>query len=166
MAFPATSQRGASHARCWQCWPRGRSCRPMLIATGWGDTPGAGVARRNLQQVHPATARRAEHRLLRSAQQLAIRLHDEPEHATVTIRLPADHLPHITETAEAIGDRTQWPAQTPAPGDRWCGFVRAPDRIRTDTVTLLRRLPLPFGLRGPPPGAVEQSVDGDGGPVG
>lgn len=63
---------------------------------------------------------------------LAIQLHHGSDHATISIRLPADDLPHITHTAERI----TMPAQPP-PGhtDTLAGAdaARAPGRDRTDT---------------------------------
>ncbi len=40
------------------------------------------------------------------AVQLAIMVHDDGEHATITIKLPADQLPKITHVAEGITDVT------------------------------------------------------------
>ncbi|WP_037321432.1 hypothetical protein [Amycolatopsis orientalis] len=45
-------------------------------------------------------------RALFEAVQLAIMVHDDGEHATITIKLPADQLPEITHVAERITDVT------------------------------------------------------------
>ncbi|CRK59350.1 Site-specific recombinase [Alloactinosynnema sp. L-07] len=65
--------------------------------------------------------------------QLSVRLRDDGDHVDIAIRLPADRLPDIAETAERINEnmiKTQEaPAQT---ADAACvDAVRAPGRIRT-----------------------------------
>jgi site-specific DNA recombinase len=64
---------------------------------------------------------------------LTIRLHDGSDQVTISIRLPADDLPHITHTAERITTTMTATQQTPAQtaGTACADAVRAPGRIRT-----------------------------------
>ncbi|MFD8494847.1 recombinase family protein [Amycolatopsis sp. NPDC059657] len=67
---------------------------------------------------------------LSEATQLEIRLHDDTDHVTITIRLPAKLVPEIAHTAERISDpmsAQEVPAQR---ADSACvDAVRAPDRV-------------------------------------
>jgi site-specific DNA recombinase len=78
--------------------------------------------------------------------QLSVQVHDEGEHATMTITLPADQVSEVAGTAERIGDQMN-PQGTPK--GHACGVLdRAPGEIRTHTGRVLNPLPLPVGLRG------------------
>ena len=70
---------------------------------------------------------------------LTIELHPDTHHATITIKLPADHTDQVTAAATQAA-----PLQAAGRVDA----VRAPGGIRTHTVRFLRPRPLPIGLRG------------------
>jgi site-specific DNA recombinase len=76
--------------------------------------------------------------------QLTVRLHEDSNQATITIRLPADDLPAITHTAEQI---TNNPPNQQV-NNPCVDAVRAPGGSRTHTGRVLSPLPLPVGLRG------------------
>ncbi len=78
--------------------------------------------------------------------QLIVQVHDEGEHATMTITLPADQVNEVASTAERIGDQMN-PQGTPQ-GRAGGVLDRAPGEIRTHTGRVLNPLPLPVGLRG------------------
>lgn len=78
--------------------------------------------------------------------QLSVQVHDEGEHATMTITLPADHVSEVAGTAERIGD--QMNPQGTLEGRAGGVLDRAPGEIRTHTGRVLNPLPLPVGLRG------------------
>ncbi len=82
--------------------------------------------------------------------QLSIQLHDNATRATITITLPADHVPDIAQAATIIGDADTATTETPGnrPGAAVVDAVRAPGGVRTHTVRILSPLPLPIGLRG------------------
>ena len=97
------------------------------------------------------TAREPQLRKLFEITQLSVRLHDDTDHVTITIKLPADHIPQITHAAERIINTMPTAQEMPATkADASCGdAVCAPGAIRTHTGRVLNPLPLPIGLRGP-----------------
>jgi site-specific DNA recombinase len=89
-------------------------------------------------------------RALFEATRLTINLHADSDDVTITVALPADNLPAITDAA--LNLPTQ---RLPQPTDQREGkaplfedAVRAPGGIRTHTERCLRAQPLPIGLRG------------------
>ncbi len=88
-------------------------------------------------------------RRLFEAVSLAVKLTDDGDHVTISVRLPGDTLPEIISTAETINtmiDKHETPGQD---GSGACvDAVRAPGAIRTHTGRVLSPLPLPVGLRG------------------
>ena len=64
---------------------------------------------------------------------LAVRLHEDSDDATITIRLPATELPVIAEAAERITNTMNTAQETPAQaaGVSRADAVRAPGRTRT-----------------------------------
>ncbi len=83
--------------------------------------------------------------------QLNIRLHDDGDRVTITIKLPEDGLPHVAGAVAAIANENTEQAPPPqATGSNSCvDAVCAPSRTRTDTGRILSPLPLPIGLWGP-----------------
>lgn len=69
---------------------------------------------------------------------LQVRLHGAGGRATISIHLPADRLADVADAAGGLA-RTD---------DERADCVRAPDGVRTRTLSILSRLPLPVGLRG------------------
>jgi DNA invertase Pin-like site-specific DNA recombinase len=71
--------------------------------------------------------------------QLAVRLHDEGDRATITIRLPAEQLPDIAHAAERITELMSSTQETPAQmaGAACVDAVRAPGATRTHTGRIL-----------------------------
>lgn len=64
------------------------------------------------------------------AVQLAIMVHDDGEHATITIKLPAGQLPKITHVAERITDATHSPELQRAAAPELVGMLSVPpDRL-------------------------------------
>jgi DNA invertase Pin-like site-specific DNA recombinase len=63
--------------------------------------------------------------------QLEVRLHDDNDHVTITIRLPSDQLPQIAHAAKKITDTIPTTQVAPAPtaGAACVDAVRAPGRI-------------------------------------
>ena len=82
--------------------------------------------------------------------QLTVTLHGDSDEATITIKLPADDLPHIAHAAETITQTTPPTHKTPGNAGEVgrVDAVRAPGQTRTDTGRILSPLPLPIGLRG------------------
>ncbi|WP_236793284.1 recombinase family protein [Amycolatopsis sp. GM8] len=71
--------------------------------------------------------------------QLTVRLHEDSDHVTITIKLPADQLPEITHAAERINQTMTTTQETPAQtaGGACVDAVRAPGEIRTHTGRVL-----------------------------
>lgn len=64
--------------------------------------------------------------------QLAIRLHDDRDQVTITITLPADHIPDIAHSADRITTvNTTQPTAAPTAETGCVDAVRAPGRART-----------------------------------
>jgi site-specific DNA recombinase len=80
---------------------------------------------------------------------LTVQLHPDSDDVTISIRLPADELYKITETAERITNTMTAP-KTPAQQDRrsCADAVRAPGRIRTCDLPLRRRALYPLSYEG------------------
>ncbi len=97
--------------------------------------------------INLAHAPEAPLRRLFEITQLSVSLRDGSNEAAITIKLPADYLPAI---APSSGNNQRNNAiHTRQPGPGGCvDAVSAPGRVRTDTWTILSRLPLPIGLRG------------------
>ena len=76
-------------------------------------------------------AREPQLRKLFEITQLSVRLHDDTDHVTITIKLPADQLPQITHAAERIINTMPTTQEMPAnTADAACGdAVRAPGGI-------------------------------------
>lgn len=83
--------------------------------------------------------------------QLTVRLHTDSDHATISIRLPADQLPAITAAAAGIHQQTHRPVTSKVTG-RSVDPVRAPCRVRTDDPRFTRAVLWPAELRRLGPG--------------
>ena len=72
--------------------------------------------------------------------QLTVTLHGDSDEATITIKLPADKLPHIAHAAETITQTTPSTHKIPAHAGEAgrVDAVRAPGQTRTDTGRILR----------------------------
>jgi len=82
--------------------------------------------------------------------QLTVRLHEDSDDATITIRLPATELPVIAAAAERITNIMDTAQDTPAQtaGVSRADAVRAPGRIRTCDLPLRRRTLYPLSYEG------------------
>jgi DNA invertase Pin-like site-specific DNA recombinase len=72
---------------------------------------------------------------------LTVQLHPDSDDVTISIRLPADDLPHIAHAAERITNTMPHTQETPGqrPGATCADAVRAPGAIRTHTGRVLNR---------------------------
>lgn len=82
--------------------------------------------------------------------QLSIRLHDNAARATITITLPADHVPAIAHAATIVGDAITTTTETPGhrPGAAVVDAVRALGRIRTCDTRFRRAVLYPLSYEG------------------
>jgi site-specific DNA recombinase len=82
--------------------------------------------------------------------QLGVHLHDDSDHVTITIRLPADQLPDIAHAAERINQTMITTQETPAQaaGAPCVDAVRAPGRIRTCDTRFRKPLLYPLSYEG------------------
>lgn len=84
-------------------------------------------------------------RTLFESSRLSTHLHEDSDHASISIRLPADRLPQIAHAAERITEPVPITEQSPAQRAGDCvDAVRTPDGIRTHVTGVRGRRPWPL----------------------